>query len=111
VKSSNGFKVERPLSQSYQYNKNNIQSAYNQHVIKKESNVNNQPIISSGSVYEPPGGQAFFLQNNYPCYTDYLKSMVKYFNLDNPAPYVTARSWCITNLDTGELLFAKQEKH
>ena len=50
------------------------------------------------------------MQNNYPCYSDYLKSMIKYFNLDNPAPYVTARSWCMTNLDTGELMFAKQEK-
>jgi D-alanyl-D-alanine carboxypeptidase (penicillin-binding protein 5/6) len=36
--------------------------------------------------------------------------MIKYFNLDNPAPYVTARSWVMTNLDTGEILFAKQEK-
>ena len=36
--------------------------------------------------------------------------MIKHFNLDNPAPYVTARSWIMTNMDTGELLFAKQEK-
>lgn len=36
--------------------------------------------------------------------------MTKYFNLDNPAPYVSARSWILTNLETGELLYAKQEK-
>ena len=36
--------------------------------------------------------------------------MMKYFNLDNPAPYVSARSWIMTNMDTGELLYAKQEK-
>jgi D-alanyl-D-alanine carboxypeptidase len=36
--------------------------------------------------------------------------MIKHFNLDNPAPYVTARSWVMTNLDTGEVLFAKQDK-
>jgi D-alanyl-D-alanine carboxypeptidase (penicillin-binding protein 5/6) len=35
--------------------------------------------------------------------------MIKYFNLDNPAPYVTARSWIMTNLDTGEIMFAKRE--
>jgi serine-type D-Ala-D-Ala carboxypeptidase (penicillin-binding protein 5/6) len=36
--------------------------------------------------------------------------MTKFFNLDNPAPYVSARSWCIFNIDTGELMFAKREK-
>jgi len=39
-----------------------------------------------------------------------MKHMTKYFNLDNPAPYVSARSWVMTNLDTGEILYAKQEK-
>ena len=47
---------------------------------------------------------------NYPSYNDYLKNMIKYFNLDNPAPYVTARSWVMTSLDTGEILYAKQDK-
>ena len=35
--------------------------------------------------------------------------MTKYFNLDNPAPFVSARSWIVTNIETGELLFAKRE--
>jgi D-alanyl-D-alanine carboxypeptidase len=48
--------------------------------------------------------------SSYASYNDYLKNMIKYFNLDNPAPYVTARSWVMTNLDTGEVLFAKQDK-
>lgn len=48
--------------------------------------------------------------SNYPSYNDYLKNMIKYFNLDNPAPYVTARSWILSNLDTGEIYFAKQDK-
>lgn len=52
----------------------------------------------------------FFQPSNYYSYSDYVKHMTKYFNLDNPAPYVSARSWVITNLDTGECLFAKQEK-
>jgi len=36
--------------------------------------------------------------------------MTKYFNLDNPAPFVSARSWIMTNLNTGEVMFAKREK-
>lgn len=39
-----------------------------------------------------------------------MKAMTKYFNLDNPAPYVSARSWIMTDINTGECLFAKQEK-
>mmetsp|Transcript_28714 Transcript_28714/g.43364 ORF Transcript_28714/g.43364 Transcript_28714/m.43364 type:complete len:147 (+) Transcript_28714:1294-1734(+) len=52
----------------------------------------------------------FFQPQNYYSYSDFVKHMTKYFNLDNPAPYVSARSWVMTNLDTGECLFAKQEK-
>ena len=36
--------------------------------------------------------------------------MTKHFNLDNPAPYVSARSWVMTDLNSGEILFAKREK-
>jgi len=36
--------------------------------------------------------------------------MTKYFNLEHPAPYVSARSWIMTNLDTGEVMYAKREK-
>lgn len=35
--------------------------------------------------------------------------MTKHFNLDNPAPYVSARSWIMTNLNTGETMYAKRE--
>ena len=35
--------------------------------------------------------------------------MTKYFNLDNPAPYLSARSWVMMNLDTGDIMYAKQE--
>jgi D-alanyl-D-alanine carboxypeptidase len=47
---------------------------------------------------------------NYSCYNDYVKNMMKYFNLDNPAPFVSARSWVMVNMDNGEVLFAKEEK-
>jgi hypothetical protein len=50
------------------------------------------------------------MPQNYNNYDEYLKNMIKLFNLDNPAPYVTARSWVMTNLETGEILFAKQDK-
>jgi hypothetical protein len=36
--------------------------------------------------------------------------MMKYFNLDNPAPFVSARSWVMMNIDTSEVMFAKEEK-
>lgn len=36
--------------------------------------------------------------------------MTKHFNLDNPAPFISARSWVMMNLNTSELMFAKQEK-
>ena len=35
--------------------------------------------------------------------------MIRYYNLDNPAPYLSASSWIMTNLNNGELLFAKNE--
>ena len=35
---------------------------------------------------------------------------MKYFNLDNPAPFVSARSWVMMNQDTNEIMFAKEEK-
>jgi len=49
----------------------------------------------------------FFQPSTYTCQSEYLKHMIKYFNLDNPAPYISARSWIMTNLDTGEVLYAK----
>ena len=45
--------------------------------------------------------------NNYESYQDFLKAMTKNFNLDNPAPFVSARSWSLFNIDIGELMFAK----
>ena len=47
---------------------------------------------------------------NYDSYNDYLRSMTKFFNLDNPAPFISARSWTMMNINTGEIMFAKQEK-
>jgi hypothetical protein len=47
---------------------------------------------------------------NYGSYSDYLKQMINHFNLDNPAPFISARSWIMMNIDTGETMFAKQEK-
>ena len=35
---------------------------------------------------------------------------MKHFNLDNPAPFVSARSWVMMNQDTNEIMFAKEEK-
>jgi len=44
---------------------------------------------------------------NYGSYQDYLRSMTKYFNLDNPAPFVSARSWIMMNIENSEVMFAK----
>ena len=49
----------------------------------------------------------FFQPENYYSHSEFIKHMMKYFNLDNPAPYVSARSWVMTNMDTGEILYAK----
>lgn len=51
-----------------------------------------------------------FNPDYYSCYTDYLRQMTKYFNLDNPAPFISARSWVMMNLKTHELMYAKMEK-
>ena len=47
---------------------------------------------------------------NYSSYNEYLRSMTKHFNLDFPAPFVSARSWVMMNLTTGDMMFAKQER-
>ena len=36
--------------------------------------------------------------------------MTKFFNLDNPAPFLSARSWIMMDIDKREILFAKNEK-
>ena len=36
--------------------------------------------------------------------------MTKYFNLDNPAPFISAKSWLMMNIDTHEIMFAKCEQ-
>ena len=51
--------------------------------------------------------QDIYNPDNYSSQGDYLKQMTKYFNLDNPAPYVTARSWVMMNLSNGEVMFDK----
>lgn len=50
-----------------------------------------------------------FNPDNHSSYQDYLKIMTKYFNLDNPAPYLSARSWVMVNMDKREIMYAKQE--
>jgi len=50
-----------------------------------------------------------FNPDNHSSYNDYIKIMTKYFNLDNPAPYLSARSWVMMNLETYEVMYAKQE--
>ena len=52
----------------------------------------------------------FFQRGSYYSYQEYVKKMTKFFNLDNPAPFVSAKSWVMTNLNTGEVMFAKQDK-
>jgi len=52
----------------------------------------------------------FFQQSGYSSYSDFYKNMTKFFNLDNPAPFVSAKSWIMTNLNTGEIMYAKREK-
>ena len=67
-----------------------------------------QPI---GYKYPSPENlpEFFFERQGYASNVEYLKNMVKYFNLDNPAPFVSARSWIVTDIETGELWFAKRE--
>ena len=47
---------------------------------------------------------------NYGSYNEYLKAMTKHFNLDHPAPFLTAKSWIMMNINTCEIMFAKMEK-
>jgi len=41
-----------------------------------------------------------FNPDKYTCYSEFQKFMVKHFNLDNPAPFVSARNWVMYNMDT-----------
>jgi len=54
--------------------------------------------------------QDLFNPCNYSNYNEYLRTMTKHFNLDNPAPFISARSWVMMDIDKCEVLFAKQEK-
>jgi len=47
--------------------------------------------------------------DNYPTFSEYFKAMTKIFNLDNPAPYFSARSWIMMNLKTREIMYAKNQ--
>jgi hypothetical protein len=78
------------------------------HWAKYYLNPNNTLNRSSLQFTEPSGN----ITNpyNYNSYNEYVKSMMKYFNLDNPAPFVSARSWIMMNLDSAEVMFAKEEK-
>jgi len=49
----------------------------------------------------------FFQASTYSNYDEFMRMMTKYFNLDNPAPYISSRSWVMTDLDTGDVMFAK----
>ena len=51
-----------------------------------------------------------FNADNYSSQTDYIKCMTKFFNLDNPAPFISARSWVMMDMDTEEVLYGKQDK-
>ena len=50
-----------------------------------------------------------FNSDNHSSYGDYVKMMTKYFNLDNPAPFVSAKSWIMYNRDTNKIMYGKQE--
>lgn len=50
-----------------------------------------------------------FCPDYYNSYHEYIRAMMRHFNLDNPAPYISASSWVIQDLDNGETLFARQE--
>ena len=72
----------------------------------KESIYNyNNTAITTNCTMDKCGD--LFNPDNYTSQMEYLKSMTKYFNLDNPAPFITARSWCMMDLKSGDLLFAK----
>ena len=50
-----------------------------------------------------------FNPENHNSYSDYLKIMTKYFNLDNPAPFLSARSWIMMDMKTKQTMYAKME--
>ena len=52
---------------------------------------------------------AMFNPDTYSSYAEYVKIMTKYFNSDNPAPFISARSWVMMNRETKQVMFAKQE--
>ena len=48
-----------------------------------------------------------FNPDNYTCFSEYYKAMTKFFNLDNPVPFISARCWIMMNIDTKEVMYAK----
>lgn len=50
-----------------------------------------------------------FNPDTYSSYAEYIKIMTKFFNSDNPAPFITAKSWVIMNRETKQIMYAKQE--
>lgn len=53
--------------------------------------------------------EAMFNPETYASYSEYIKIMTKYFNSDNPAPFISARSWVMMNRETKQIMYAKQE--
>ena len=41
-----------------------------------------------------------FNPDNYNNFAEFFKHMTNHFNMTNPAPFISARSWAMMNLDT-----------
>ena len=61
----------------------------------------------SNSTYTQLNGGDIHNPDNYTSQMEYLKMMTKYYNLDNPVPFITARSWVMMDVKNSEILFAK----
>ncbi len=95
---------------------NNLKRPVINNALKQESPLpasgNNVPAFQEwcstmGGSYQEK--EAMFNPDSYTSYSEYLKIMTKFFNSDNPAPFISARSWVMLNRETGQVMYAKQE--
>lgn len=102
VKVNNNYQYNnRTNAQGNISNNGNIEGNYTYERWQQIQQLNKDKFDSRQDILNPM---------NYGSYNEYLRSMTKHFNLDNPAPFISARSWAMMNLNTAEIMFAKQEK-
>ena len=84
-----------------------VQNNQNNTTTNSSQPASSQWQIQQNNLKEYQSKDDIFNADNYSCFGEFFKSMTKHFNLDNPVPFISARSWIMMNMDTKEVMYAK----